>query len=603
MADYNSDRTGANIDATLDKVDALDAKIQPTGTGVNVDGRVLADEVLVNGVYDLKLRSGLSELPADDNHSHIFTTAGDADGFFSRFGALGISSRNINTGSSDIGLFAGKQLRLLIDHTGDVSFYEDTGTTAKMVWSSSAESLSIGSTRGLMHIGTGDIEDDGNTIDFNGARPLSFSVSGSERARIDSSGEFLVGTTSYPSGTVFGTRLNQEGAIECSRDGNISALFNRSNSDGEIVRLQKDGSTVGSIGSAGNDLIIGTGTDGIRFIDADPSVSPYNPSGLSLQNGVIDLGRSNARFKDLYLSGSVKGASVAPVYDGGAGGTGVSVNYFKLGTILIGGSRSAEIKILGTSGYGTGTDCTGVTYIRLRGDNDSTKLSGNFYGETQGLNTVTDVAWKYISSNKFEIYIKTGTFSASNFWVDTDGTWENDYLDTGSTSLPSGATSFSSKRAFTFNGIESVRMDANGLSFDGGSNHLDDYETGTWTPVVKGQTTAGTYTTSYQNAKYIKIGKTVTVNCNVSYTSHTGTGLIIIEGLPFTGTLGAYNLWHGALTTHNFTLPTGTVSLSSRAQDGQTYVRLFATKNGLAQQELSLDGSGHIQFSITYEAG
>ena len=146
MADYNSDRTGANIDATLDKVDALDAKIQPTGTGVNVDGRVLADEVLVNGVYDLKLRSGLSELPADDNHSHIFTTAGDADGFFSRFGALGISSRNINTGSSDIGLFAGKQLRLLIDHTGDVSFYEDTGTTAKMVWDASAESLGIGTT-------------------------------------------------------------------------------------------------------------------------------------------------------------------------------------------------------------------------------------------------------------------------------------------------------------------------------------------------------------------------------------------------------------------------------------------------------------------------
>ena len=47
MADYNSDRTGANIDLTLDKVDALDAKVQPTATGVDVTGTIYPS----SGVY------------------------------------------------------------------------------------------------------------------------------------------------------------------------------------------------------------------------------------------------------------------------------------------------------------------------------------------------------------------------------------------------------------------------------------------------------------------------------------------------------------------------------------------------------------------------
>jgi hypothetical protein len=52
-----------------------------------------------------------------------------------------------------------KEAMRLIAHNGDISFYEDTGTTAKFFWDSSAESLGIGtsSPAGLLHLSeTGD---------------------------------------------------------------------------------------------------------------------------------------------------------------------------------------------------------------------------------------------------------------------------------------------------------------------------------------------------------------------------------------------------------------------------------------------------------------
>ena len=67
MADYNSDRTGSNIDLTLDKVDALDAKIQPTGTGVDVTGTVTADGLNVGSAGSIGTSGGQLEVSASTN--------------------------------------------------------------------------------------------------------------------------------------------------------------------------------------------------------------------------------------------------------------------------------------------------------------------------------------------------------------------------------------------------------------------------------------------------------------------------------------------------------------------------------------------------------
>jgi phage-related tail fiber protein len=65
-------------------------------------------------------------------------------------------------------------------------------------------------------------------------------------------------------------------------------------------------------------------------------------------------------------------------------------------------------------------------------------------------------------------------------------------------------------------------------------NTLDDYEEGTFTPIIEGTTTAGTGTYSVQDGRYLKIGKRVSFFVSLNWSAHTGTGNIRVSGLPFT---------------------------------------------------------------------
>jgi hypothetical protein len=64
-------------------------------------------------------------------------------------------------------------------------------------------------------------------------------------------------------------------------------------------------------------------------------------------------------------------------------------------------------------------------------------------------------------------------------------------------------------------------------------NTLDDYEEGTFTPVVYGTTSAGVGTYTEQDGHYTKIGRVVHFNFNLWWTEHTGTGNLRVDGLPF----------------------------------------------------------------------
>jgi hypothetical protein len=108
------------------------------------------------------------------------------------------------------------------------------------------------------------------------------------------------------------------GALTVDADGTTVATFDRATSDGAIVDLQKDGTTVGSIGVANGDnlyIAVDDTTDvGIKFDGDANEIYPCNASG-GVQDNVVTLGDSVSRFKNLYLSGGV--------YVGGTG----SANY------------------------------------------------------------------------------------------------------------------------------------------------------------------------------------------------------------------------------------------------------------------------------------
>jgi len=133
--------------------------------------------------------------------------------------------------------------------------------------------------------------------------PLIFGTNNTERMRIDSSGNLLVGTTNVdPAGAdVAGTAIGSTGYISMSRSSGAVGIFNRKTNDGNILEFNKDGTTVGSIGAQSGRLTVGSNSAaGVRF-DGTQLVPM---SGASISDNTITLGDPGFRFKDLYLSGT-----------------------------------------------------------------------------------------------------------------------------------------------------------------------------------------------------------------------------------------------------------------------------------------------------------
>jgi hypothetical protein len=89
--------------------------------------------------------------------------------------------------------------------------------------------------------------------------------------------------------------------------------------------------------------------------------------------------------------------------------------------------------------------------------------------------------------------------------------------------------------AFETSGAERFRITNNGVTFNGdtaAANALDDYEEGTWTPVVFGGT-SGTATYTARAGYYTKIGRQVVITWFITFEKATIVGNVGLAGLPF----------------------------------------------------------------------
>ena len=98
---------------------------------------------------------------------------------------------------------------------------------------------------------------------------IRFDVDGSEKMRLDSSGNLLVGKTSLEYDSNTGHIFRADGLQSSIRSGGNVADFNRLSDDGEIIRLSKDGSDVGAISTFSNELAFVSGNTGLYFDDAN----------------------------------------------------------------------------------------------------------------------------------------------------------------------------------------------------------------------------------------------------------------------------------------------------------------------------------------------
>jgi hypothetical protein len=258
-------------------------------------------------------------------------------------------------------------------------------------------------------------------------KPLVFGTgtSSAERARIDSSGNVLVGKTST-SGGVVGTVLSSTGLVRMTASNIAVAEINRINSDGSICDYKRDGTTVGSIGvAAGDNLYIGgSATDHTGLVFPDNAILPAKE--LSAIDAFVDLGSTTRRFKDLYLSNSA--------YVKNLGGVSDPDTYINLGDtantikIFTGGSEAMRIDSAGNVSIPNG-DLTVGSFAKFHGTSelflDSGASGTNKTGlrfETNGLlprkNFAMDAGGNVSLGNatyKFsEVFAVNGTINTSD---------------------------------------------------------------------------------------------------------------------------------------------------------------------------------------------
>ena len=225
--------------------------------------------------------------------------------------------------------------------------------------------------------------------------------------------------------------LNGSTGITTDIDGDESLTLNRDTSDGDIITLQKDNSTVGSIGTNSSRTYVGSGSgqSGIKF-NTNAIVPVAGADGVNSDN-TFNLGVSSARFKDLYLSGGV--------YVGGTG----SANYL--------------------DDYEEGTWTPGVSVGTASTTNGNYTKIGNtvhVWGYITGFSNTTNNEPQNVTGLPFTPAGNRASGSAMWDYVNGDNRYGTVYV----TSSPSYLKFYDASRDNGFDDIRCIDMDGSGTS-------------------------------------------------------------------------------------------------------------------------------------------
>ena len=176
----------------------------------------------------------------------------------------------------------------------------------------------------------------------------------------------------------------------------------------------------------------------------------------------------------------------------------------------------------------TGITSTGIT--ETSDGNVGVGVTPNAWGGSyKALQTTGPSMW---GSSVVGHWTLNNYFDGSNYRYIADGA-ATDYYQLSGAHFWRTAPDGTAGNTISFS--QKVRIDSDGLKFNGdtaAANALDDYEEGTWTPVLNNFTQTGTNTPS---GIYTKIGRAVYFRCfvDVGGTIASSINTSTISGLPF----------------------------------------------------------------------
>jgi len=548
----------ANADGALNLYYDGTKKLNTTATGIDVTGTVTADGLTVDGT-PVRINStapmlNFMETGVTDSNHRIRQNAGNL--YFQKL-------------SDDEGT---STTRMVIDGNGDISFYEDQGTTPKFHWSAADERLGIGtsSVHADLHLGA--------------ASPhIDIGPSAGNRGKVGfDSNNVYIGATSGTGEIHFKNNIGSTDAPHSSGDTKMVIT------DSGVGIGVSDASTW----SLGKALHIGNKENNL-WGEADYAFHMN-------QNAYYNGGWKYSHTDEATQYTQADGQHIWSYAGSGTANAALSWSEamrISSGSLLVGTTNTAA---------GAGNSETGIS---LRGGTDNRSFfsvdqdyvmhlnrkgnNGNIVEFAKdGLNvgsigTQSGPIAAYLGSS----YATIGAGDAGIFFSP-----DNDQI------IPVTATSSATRDNAIDLGSSSGRFKDLYLSGGvylggtGSANKLDDYEEGTFSATWVGSGTSGPSSTM----KYTKIGNTVHIFGNTGSTAPNPTGSIELSGLPFTPSEDST----GSILYRNVTALSGQHTLVAFIPSSTTKIQLYWSAQGdytkLQSSQLNASGSQDMYFGVTY---